>query len=85
MLKLVGETQSAFVCGEEIQDGALVAKEVVWWIKKSNSKAILMKLDFQKVYDSLRVFLTQSLSLWVLELNSRDGFYSVLLWYPCLL
>ncbi|KAG6413120.1 hypothetical protein SASPL_125821 [Salvia splendens] len=52
--ELISETQSAFVKNRKILDGALIAKEVVWWLKKTRQKAAILKLDFQKAYDTVR-------------------------------
>lgn len=32
-------------------DGVLIANEVIDWWKKSKNKGIILKLDFEKVYD----------------------------------
>ena len=36
-------------------DGALIANETVHWLKKKKNKGILLKLDFQKAYDSVNL------------------------------
>ena len=54
LLDLVGDTLTAFVQGRQILDGALIANEFVHWVKKRKKETIIMKLDFQKVYDSIR-------------------------------
>ena len=54
MPTLVGESQSIFVVGRQILDGTLIANEAVWWLKKSKSKGVLLKLDFYKAYDTIR-------------------------------
>ncbi|XP_015935571.1 uncharacterized protein LOC107461565 [Arachis duranensis] len=54
MLVLVGETQSAFVKGRKIHDGALIACETVNWIKLRKKEAAIIKLDFQKAYDRVK-------------------------------
>ena len=54
MPKLISETQSAFVGGRQILDGALVASEVVRWLKKKKALAALIKLNFHKAYDRVR-------------------------------
>ena len=54
MTILVGEIQSTFVQKRHILDGALIANEVVWWLKRKKSNRVLLKLDFQKAYDSMR-------------------------------
>ena len=45
--------QSAFVGGRSIQDGVLIANEIVDVWKKRRKKGLLLKLDFQKAYDCL--------------------------------
>lgn len=62
MANLVGESQSAFVQGRQILDGALIANEAVHWVKRRKKEAIIMKLDFRKAYDSVRwIFVDQVL------------------------
>jgi len=50
---LIGETQSAFVQGRQILDGALIANETVQWLKAKKKEGVLLKLDFQKAYDTV--------------------------------
>ncbi|KAK7268946.1 hypothetical protein RIF29_21657 [Crotalaria pallida] len=50
---LIGETQSTFIGERQILDGALIANEVVNWCKKKKKEAVLLKLDFQKAYDTI--------------------------------
>ncbi|XP_016185749.1 uncharacterized protein LOC107627430 [Arachis ipaensis] len=51
---LVGETHTAFVKGRKIHDGALIACEMVHWLKTRKKTAAIIKLDFQKAYDRVR-------------------------------
>jgi len=51
--QLVGESQTAFVKGRQILDAALIANEVVCWLKKAKCSGVLLKLDFEKAYDSI--------------------------------
>ena len=50
---LIGDAETAFVAGRQILDGALIANEVVHWLKKKKKSGVLLKLDFQKAYDSI--------------------------------
>ena len=50
---LIDESQSAFVENRQILDGALIANESLTWLKKRKIPGSLIKLDFQKAYDSV--------------------------------
>lgn len=51
--KIIRDVQSAFVGGRNIQDGILIANEVVDDWKKRKKKGLILKLDFEKAYDSV--------------------------------
>lgn len=53
MDSLIGPSQSAFIKGRQILDGALIADEVIESCKKRNIKASILKLDFHKAFDSV--------------------------------
>lgn len=53
MPSLVGETQSAFIAERQILDGALIANEVVHWVKKNKKEVAMLKIDFQKASDTI--------------------------------
>ena len=53
MPSLIGEAQIAFVSGRQVLDGALVANEIVHWLKKKKKAGVLLKMDFQKAYNSV--------------------------------
>ena len=50
---LIDESQSAFVMNRQILDGVLIASESLRWLKKKQIPGTLIKLDFQKAYDSV--------------------------------
>ena len=50
---LIGDSQTAFVSSRQILDGALIANEVVHWLKVKKKQGMLLKLDFQKAFDTI--------------------------------
>ncbi|XP_028090980.1 uncharacterized protein LOC114291133 [Camellia sinensis] len=50
---IIGDTQSAFLGERNILDGILIANEVMDSWTKSNKKGQLLKLDFEKAFDSI--------------------------------
>ncbi|XP_028080046.1 uncharacterized protein LOC114281693 [Camellia sinensis] len=53
MPKIISEVQTAFLRGRHIIDGVLIANEVVDLWKRSKKKGLILKLDFEKAYDSV--------------------------------
>ena len=51
--KIVGESQSAFIGDWSILDGVLIFNEVVDWWKKKKQKGLILKLDFEKAYNTV--------------------------------
>ncbi|XP_071694889.1 uncharacterized protein [Rutidosis leptorrhynchoides] len=51
--KLVGFEQSAFIKGRNIMNGKLIANETLEVLKQNNSKSLIFKVYFKKVFDSL--------------------------------
>nr|GEY25499.1 RNA-directed DNA polymerase, eukaryota [Tanacetum cinerariifolium] len=51
---LVHEVQSAFIAERQILDGPLILNEVLQWCKDKKKHALVFKVDFEKVYDSVR-------------------------------
>ncbi|KAJ0627618.1 putative RNA-directed DNA polymerase [Helianthus annuus] len=50
---VISPTQSAFVGGRSILDSPLIVSETVAWAKKSKTKLLIFKVDFEKAYDSI--------------------------------
>lgn len=53
MPQIIREAQSAFLGGRNILDGILIANEIFDGWRKSNKKGLVLKLDFEKAYDSV--------------------------------
>lgn len=51
--KVLSPSQSTFVKGIFILDGILSLHEIVHDLKVRKTKALILKLDFEKVYDSV--------------------------------
>jgi hypothetical protein len=49
--RIIAPTQTAFSKGRLLLDGALSLQEIIHELKVRKSKAILLKLDFEKAYD----------------------------------
>lgn len=50
---MISEVQTTFLGGRNIFDGVMIANEMVDWWKKSKMKGVVIKLDFEKAYDSV--------------------------------
>jgi hypothetical protein len=60
--RIIAQSQIAFIKGRLILDGALSLHEIIHELKARNSKAILLKLDFEKAYDRVSwLFLREDL------------------------
>nr|GEZ79698.1 RNA-directed DNA polymerase, eukaryota, reverse transcriptase zinc-binding domain protein [Tanacetum cinerariifolium] len=51
---LVNEVQSAFVADKQILDGPFILNEVYQWCKAKRKQSFVLKIDFEKAYDSVR-------------------------------
>ncbi|GJW72067.1 putative RNA-directed DNA polymerase, eukaryota, reverse transcriptase zinc-binding domain protein [Tanacetum coccineum] len=51
---LVNEVQSAFVADRQILDGPFILNEVYQWCKSKRKQSFILKIDFEKAYDSVR-------------------------------
>lgn len=51
--RIVGEAQSAFMGGRNILDGVLISNEIIDWWKKRKKRGLILKLDFEKAYDTV--------------------------------
>jgi hypothetical protein len=50
---LISKTQSAFLRGRQLVDGVVVVNEVIDFAKKSQKECLVLKVDFEKAYDSV--------------------------------
>ncbi|KAK0594545.1 hypothetical protein LWI29_014617 [Acer saccharum] len=50
---VVGETQMAFIKDRHILDGFVIAEEIIHYWKKGKEGGLMVKLDFEKAYDSV--------------------------------
>lgn len=50
---LISENQTTFVKNRQILDGVLIANELVDDAKKRRKKVVMLKVNFQKAYDSV--------------------------------
>ncbi|KAK3227435.1 hypothetical protein Dsin_007297 [Dipteronia sinensis] len=53
MHSIIGEFQMAFVKGRQIIDSFVIAEEIINMWKKDQVEGLLVKLDFEKAYDSV--------------------------------
>lgn len=53
MNHLIGPFQTSFIKGRQILDGALIASELIDSLKQSKREAVILKLDFNKAFDSV--------------------------------
>lgn len=52
--KVISPSQTAFIPGRYILDGAVILHEVLHELKSSHQSGIILKLDFEKAYDKVR-------------------------------
>ncbi|GAU20845.1 hypothetical protein TSUD_120370 [Trifolium subterraneum] len=50
---VVASTQSAFIKGRNLVDGVMVVNEVIDLARKTGRKCLVLKVDFEKAYDSV--------------------------------
>lgn len=51
--KVISKCQSAFLFGRQILDGVVVVNEMIDLVKKRRDECLLLKMDFEKAYDSV--------------------------------
>lgn len=52
--EVIGGNQIGFVRGRNILEGVLILHEVIHELKRSKSKGLILKIDFEKAYDKVR-------------------------------
>lgn len=53
MDKLISPNQTGFMKGRQISEGILITNEIIHSIKSNQSESIILKLDFEKAFDSV--------------------------------
>jgi exonuclease III len=53
MDSIISKSQSAFIKGRFLADGVVVLNEIVDYAKRSNKECLILKVDFEKAYDSV--------------------------------
>lgn len=53
MSRVIGASQAAFMGVRQIMDAILIANETIHWWKSSNKPGIILKLDFEKAFNSV--------------------------------
>ncbi|XP_028054290.1 uncharacterized protein LOC114258520 [Camellia sinensis] len=51
--EVISENRSAFLGVRNIMDRVLIANEIVDWWKKTKTKGVILKLDFERAYDTV--------------------------------
>lgn len=52
--KVIGRNQTGFIKGRNIFEGVIILHEVLHELKRSKSKGLILKIDFEKAYDRVR-------------------------------
>jgi hypothetical protein len=50
---LISKTQTAFLKGRQLVEGVVVVNEVIDYAKKTGKECMILKVDFEKAYDSV--------------------------------
>lgn len=50
---IVADSQSVFVGSRNMLDGVVIANETIDFVKRNKKPSILLKVDFEKAYDSI--------------------------------
>lgn len=53
MNSIISPSQSTFLKGRNLMDGVVVVNEIVDFARKTKAQCLILKVDFEKVYDSV--------------------------------
>lgn len=60
---LINHCQTAFIKGRYIGDGAVMLHEIMYEMKKKKMTGVVLKIDFEKTYGSVRWDFVERLGL----------------------
>ncbi|GJT61670.1 putative RNA-directed DNA polymerase, eukaryota, reverse transcriptase zinc-binding domain protein, partial [Tanacetum coccineum] len=76
---VVSMEQTAFIKGRQILDGPMMVNEIIGWYKKKKKRAMILKVDFEKSFDSLSwEFLDRTMEFMCFPKKWRDWIHACL-------
>jgi hypothetical protein len=69
--RVISQSQTAFIKGRFIKDGALALHEIIHELHSRNLPAVLLKLDFEKAYDRVEGFRSIENKIFPTEANKK--------------
>lgn len=75
--KIISNSQTTFIRGRYIVDGAVILHEIVHELKRKRMSGVIFKIDFEKAYDSVRWdFIDEVLEMKGFEKKVKDWIMS---------
>ncbi|GJR23059.1 putative RNA-directed DNA polymerase, eukaryota, reverse transcriptase zinc-binding domain protein [Tanacetum coccineum] len=70
---IISSEQTAFVSQRHILDGPLMVNEIIDWYKRKKEKLMILKIDFEKAFDSISWDFLDQVLYPTIELNLQRG------------